>query len=205
VSAAQAGLQVMAALRIEAWYVRRGLPEDAWVERSGMGWRKAKRAAERMAANDARAIVVAGVCGAIDPSLVPGDVVVASELFATGIHVVLGDTQPLVRALERLGHRVREGPMICTERLLPPVERDKLAESRAIAVDMETAWLAAGARGRPFSVFRVVSDGPGHEIWSPGILKNGLRALRVLRDGAPALLDWFEQVAGPAAASERAC
>jgi hypothetical protein len=41
-------------------------------------------------------------------------------------------------------------------------------------------------------VLRVVSDGPGHELFRPSILVNGFRALRALRAAAPALITWAQ-------------
>jgi hypothetical protein len=36
--------------------------------------------------------------------------------------------------------------------------------SGAVAVDMESAWVAQAARGRPFAVVRVLSDTPRREL-----------------------------------------
>jgi 4-hydroxy-3-methylbut-2-enyl diphosphate reductase len=63
---------------------------------------------------------------------------------------------------------------------------------------MESAWLARGAGARPLAVLRVVSDGPGHELMRPAIVRQGVHALRRLRDAAPALERWGERVALPA-------
>ena len=54
-------------------------------------------------------------------------------------------------------------------------------------MDMESAWLAAGAAGRPFGVVRVVLDGPAHELLRPAFLRQWLRATRALRSVATAL------------------
>src|SRR5262249_32797049 len=42
--------------------------------------------------------------------------------------------------------------------------RARMRESGAIAVDMESAWVAEAARGRPFAVVRVLSDTPKREL-----------------------------------------
>ena len=56
---------------------------------------------------------------------------------------------------------------------------------------MESAWLAAGAAGRPFGVVRVVLDSPSHELFRPQALGGALRAARVLRRAsAVTLQDW---------------
>ncbi|RIK91723.1 MAG: hypothetical protein DCC71_24860, partial [Proteobacteria bacterium] len=82
--------------------------------------------------------------------------------------------------------------------------RDALRAAGARAVDMESAWLADGAGGRPLAVLRVVSDGPGHELLRPAVVVNGLVALRRLRDAAPALADWAAAVADPRCNAARA-
>jgi 4-hydroxy-3-methylbut-2-enyl diphosphate reductase len=58
---------------------------------------------------------------------------------------------------------------------------------------METVWIAAAAGDRPFAVLRVVSDGPGHELFRPSIFRDGTKALRQLRDAAPALSRWNQR------------
>jgi 4-hydroxy-3-methylbut-2-enyl diphosphate reductase len=193
-----AGLLVVAPLRFEAHAVRGGLP-GAWVERSGMGPRRARRTARRLADCGARAVAVAGVCGALVPELAPGDVVVASELQAPGLRVALESAPALARALLARGVRAHVGPIVGVERLLRGYERERLRQDGAVAVDMESAWLAPLAAGRAFAVLRVVSDGPGHELFSPLGPWYGWQALRALRAAAPALASWFEAVRAPAA------
>ncbi|HEY5167810.1 MAG TPA: hypothetical protein VIK03_00225, partial [Thermoleophilia bacterium] len=74
--------------------------------------------------------------------------------------------------------------------------RKVLAGQGALVVDMESAWLAPAAEGRPFAVLRVVLDTPAREIYRPlATLGGGLAAWRALRRAAPALALW----AGPAA------
>ena len=46
-------------------------------------------------------------------------------------------------------------------------ERAVLAAEGALAVDMESAWLAPAAAGRPFAVVRVVLDTPASELHRP--------------------------------------
>src|SRR5579875_409086 len=68
---------MLAPLSLEARAVRAGAPW-AQVQRIGMGPRRAARSAA--SADHGRAVLVAGFCGALDPALQPGDVVLASEL-----------------------------------------------------------------------------------------------------------------------------
>jgi 4-hydroxy-3-methylbut-2-en-1-yl diphosphate reductase len=69
-------------------------------------------------------------------------------------------------------------------------ERERMRALGARVVDMESPWLAEGAGARPLAVLRVVSDGPGHELLSFGLVRNGITALRQLRAAAPALGRW---------------
>jgi 4-hydroxy-3-methylbut-2-enyl diphosphate reductase len=60
----------------------------------------------------------------------------------------------------------------------------------AIAVDMESVWLAAAAGERPFGVVRVVLDSPRHELLRVQAAPHALRAAGALRRVAAALHDW---------------
>ncbi len=55
---------------------------------------------------------------------------------------------------------------------------------------MESAWLAAGAAGRPLAVVRVVADEAGRSLTDPRMAREGVRALRSLRRVGGALSDW---------------
>ena len=55
---------------------------------------------------------------------------------------------------------------------------------------METAWLAAGAGGRPFAVARVVADAAGRRLADPRMVVAGVQALRGLRRVNGALGEW---------------
>ena len=66
-----------------------------------------------------------------------------------------------------------------------------LGAGGALAVDMESVWLAAGAAGRPFAVVRVVLDSPSHELLRPGAPLGAVRTARALRRAAAtALQSW---------------
>jgi 4-hydroxy-3-methylbut-2-enyl diphosphate reductase len=182
---------VAAPLSFEAWAVRCGAP-DALVVRIGMGPEKAARSIPRLLAPGARAIAVAGVCGAVDPSLVPGDVVVADALLGPDGERIALDAAPLVAALERRGIAARAGAIAGAAKLFGGPSRASLAARGACAVDMESFWVAPVAAHAAFAVLRVVSDGPHHELLRPSVLWNGWRALRRLRAAAPALVDWAD-------------
>jgi len=182
-------LAVLAPLSIEALALRSGL-RTARVVRTGGGPKRAQAAARRLIGSSYRALAVAGLCGGVDSSLVPGDVVVASELCGvTGRRPVTG-TCALIDALGKLDVTAHLGPIRSEDHLVCGEERARLRASGALAVDMESLWLAEAAGDRPFAVLRVVLDTPRWELLRPGIVVDSLRALATLRRIAPALEAW---------------
>jgi 4-hydroxy-3-methylbut-2-enyl diphosphate reductase len=190
VNAEGARLLVIAPLRIECAAVRRGLP-GAQVLRSGSGAARARSTALRAARIPAGAVAVAGFCGAVVGGLRAGDVVVASEVRGPA-GVTACESAPLVAALAALGiARVHAGPVVSADHIVRGAERQVLAGEGALAVDMESAWLAPAAAGRPFAVLRVVLDTPTREIYRPlATLAGAVAAWRALRRAAPALALW---------------
>jgi 4-hydroxy-3-methylbut-2-enyl diphosphate reductase len=186
-------LVVAAPLRVEALALRRGDP-NLRVVRTGMGPARARSAAERLRGDRARAVAIGGVCGSLDPALVPGDVFVPDALLAPdGSLVRRVEADALCGALAALGLAPQRGGLIGTDHLMMHGgERERMRELGARVVDMESPWLAEGAGARPLAVLRVVSDGPGHELWSLGLVRNGIAALRRLRAAAPALARWAQ-------------
>jgi 4-hydroxy-3-methylbut-2-en-1-yl diphosphate reductase len=178
-------LLVLAPLRSEAFALRRG---GVRVARTGMG--AAAKGAE------AAVVVVAGVCGAVEPSLRAGDVVVATEL-RDGSETIrrVGGWATLARALRARGLTVVTGPLYTADRVLGPTEREALRAEGIVAVDMESSRLAP-RDGRPFGVVRVVVDTAGRGLVHPRTLVAGTRALARLRRIGPALEQWAA-AAGP--------
>jgi 4-hydroxy-3-methylbut-2-enyl diphosphate reductase len=191
-------LVVAAPLRVEARALRRG-DASLRVLHTGMGRGRARRAARRLLAERASNVAVAGLCGGLDPDLVPGDVVVASELRAEGQAGRRLETRELCAALERLGLAARVGAVVSVAHLARGAERSRLRQGDALAADMESAWLAEGAGARPLAVLRVVLDAPGHELLRPALFRNLRRALLRLRELAPALAGWAAAQAALAA------
>jgi 4-hydroxy-3-methylbut-2-enyl diphosphate reductase len=180
---------VAAPLGIEARALRRGAP-GLRVMRTGMGPARARRAAERLRADPAAALAVAGLCGALASDLEPGDVVVASSVAEEGRPPMPLDAESVRDALRAAGLLPRVGGVVCVDHLAHGAERQRLARSGALVVDMESAWLAPAAGARPLAIVRVVVDGPRHELWRPAALRQLLRGLRRLREIAPALERW---------------
>jgi 4-hydroxy-3-methylbut-2-en-1-yl diphosphate reductase len=182
-------LVVIAPLLVEAIAVRSGLP-GVRVRRSGMGRRE-------IDLGDADAIGVAGLCGAVDPSLRAGDVVLATELRSEdGKTIACPDSSLLAEPLRRMGLEAAAGTLYTASKILGREERLKLRDEGVLAVDMESAWLAEAARERPVAVLRVVVDTADRRLASPRTLVAGMRGLWTLRRASAAFVDWVEACSG---------
>ncbi len=192
-------LTVCAPLGVEARALRRGLAasrEDADVIRTGYGPIRAAAAAARIAASAPDMLAIGGVAGGLTTDQRIGDLVVASEV-RDGSRTVRCPSAPLLAGeLRRAGLAARTGPIATVDHLLRDGEHAQLAATGAIAVDMESAPLLAGAAGSPAVVLRAISDTPDHPLASPRIVTGGLAALRSLRAAAPVLAQWAAAV-GP--------
>jgi len=186
---------IVAPLRLEAAIIASGA-RGAPVRKTGMGPEKARIAAGRLAAEPAGGLLVLGFCGGLDSSSEPGEVIVAEELYAADDEGHAEQRVPLPRSPELLGRvvglglKVRRGSIVCVRRIALGERRAELHARGAIAVDMESVWLAAGAAERPFGVVRVVLDSPSHELLRPQAALGAVRAARALRRVAGALHDW---------------
>jgi 4-hydroxy-3-methylbut-2-enyl diphosphate reductase len=172
--------------------VRAGAPW-ADVHQVGIGQRRAERSAP-LAQSSEDAVLIAGFAGALDDRLEPGDVVLASELRdPDGSRIECADTAILAGVLRRGGLRVYVGPIASSPKLVHGARRHELAQTGALAVDMESAWIARDARARPLVTLRVVSDGRHHEIYRPLRVASGvLAAYRSLRTAAALLGEWVD-------------
>ena len=136
-------------------------------------------------------VLVAGVAGALSRQLRPGDLVVATDLRTdTGISRSLA-APLLFGAVRRLGLRVHLGPLLSRTRVVFGRDRAAQAESGAVAVDTESAYLAAQVAAGQTVALRAISDTPDAGLLSPGIIWRGISALRALRAAAPAIDQWF--------------
>lgn len=188
-------LLVAAPMRIEAALIS-SAARGALVHKTGMGPHRSKAAVSRLSGRASQAMVVLGFCGGLDESSVPGEVIVAEEVYAAAdeghpeepVRCTLADV--LVGRLTGLGMKVRVGRVVCTSRLALGERRAQLHAAGAIAVDMESVWLAAGAGERPFGVVRVVLDSPSHELLRVQAIGGALRAARALRRVSGALHEW---------------
>ena len=193
-----ARLLVAAPMRIEARALRRAAPGTT-VARIGVGPRRARRAASTLADARADALAVAGFGGALSGELEPGDVVVASELLMRDGTVVAQCPGATIIAgmLRRRGLRAHVGPVVSIRSPATGAARVTLHDTGALLADMESAWLAYAARGRPFVVVRVVLDNPERELCNPAATAAGFsRAVSALSATAAALQEWAT-VVGP--------
>jgi 4-hydroxy-3-methylbut-2-enyl diphosphate reductase len=198
-------LVVCCPLRLEALAVRRGLraagaagrPDAGVVRVTGYGAARSRRQAAALAGEEFGALAVAGVCGGLTDDLVPGDLVVGTEVRdASGASLRCPAAPLLAGELRRAGLRVHAGPVVTVDRLAGGPSRQRLAAGGALAADLESAPLAAAAHDRPVAVLRAVSDTPARPLLRPGIVTGGLAALRALRAAGPALAAWAA-AAGP--------
>lgn len=129
---------------------------DVRVVVTGMGAASAERHAAEAIADGATAAISTGFCGALDPGLALGDVVVPAQV----MDAATGETFPCDRALA-IGAGTPAGTLVTTARVVTdPAARAALD---GVAVDMESAGIArACARaGVPFAAIRAVTDRAG--------------------------------------------
>ena len=181
----------MVPMRVERVALGRRLPGAVVV---GWGPRRWTAAAASVRAILDRGVhsglLIVGVCGALTGEAAPGDLVVATELRgARGTRLCAG-AGAMAETLRRAGRAVHVGPIHTADHLVDGAERAALAATGALAVDAESAILAAAAGDLPVLAVRAVSDTPDSPLWSLRILRSGLSALRSLRAAGPALAGW---------------
>jgi 4-hydroxy-3-methylbut-2-enyl diphosphate reductase len=193
-AAQDARLLVLAPMRAEARAIRAGAPWSR-IEKIGMGPRRARAAAALTGAPEHPSALLAGVCGGLDPRLEPGDIVLASELRTGERTIACPDPTVLAGVLRRGGLRVHIGPIASSTGLVFGSRRRELARSGALAVDMESAWLAGDCTA-PLTTLRVVLDTPRYEIHRPARAAIAWRrAFRALREASALLEGWAAALA----------
>src|SRR4051794_29972021 len=167
-------------MRFEARAVRRGAP-GATLLRTGVGRHAARRAAGRLGHVDGNVVALTGFAGGLSPELEPGDVVVATEVRGADEPVECAAAELVASMLRRAGLRVHTGPIVSAPRVVFGDERRRLAATGALAVDMESAWLARGCAGRPWAVVRPILAPPDRALHRPLATATGaIRAHRTL-------------------------
>lgn len=170
---------VVAAMGVEAWAVRRRAP-DMRVVRAGIGLASLD---ERITTPVALSV---GLAGGLRAEHEPGTVVIPSRVATPGGAAIDCDPQwveALRAAARRLGYIAAEGALATTAALVTDAERHRLAAHGFVAVDMESAGIAALAPR--LAVLRVILDTPVHEI-SPAWVHPARAAIdpRRWREGA---------------------
>jgi len=184
------GLLIAAPLRLEAWAIASARP-PARVLRIGMGARRARAAVPCLLDDPAIALLVLGFGGGLAADGRVGEAVVADVVQRPGeAPIGCQGAQALVDAIRSAGLQARRGPIVSVRRPAMGAARKALAEGGALAVDMESAWLARAARERPFAVVRVLSDTPAQELLHPRAPFAVARACAALRRVAAALHAW---------------
>jgi 4-hydroxy-3-methylbut-2-enyl diphosphate reductase len=192
-------LVVRTAMGVEAWAVRRGLAAAGAVGEVaafGMG----RHARDRLSAAGGQlgpddALAVAGVCGALRPGLLPGDLVVADVVTGPAGPLACPAAPMLAGALRRAGLSAHVGTVVTASGVVTGRARADLAAGGALAVDMESSWLAAAGAGGPVVVVRAVLDGPDHPLVRPATLGRLRTALGSLSAAAGVLAEWAGSLA----------
>jgi 4-hydroxy-3-methylbut-2-en-1-yl diphosphate reductase len=180
---------VCAPTLLEARKLRRGLA-GLPVQVTGMGPRRSSR----FHGDSLDGLVVAGVAGGLAPTLQAGDVVVASEVRGPDGAWPSPSAPMLAAQLRRAGLPVHIGPVLSTDHLVAGQERKRLAATGALAVDMESDWLAGQAPHAVLAVVRIVADTANAPLWRPATLARLRHALSGLSLVGPALQAWCAAV-----------
>jgi 4-hydroxy-3-methylbut-2-enyl diphosphate reductase len=174
---------ICAPLHVERMAVRHARTP---VVRTGMGPARSTRSAAMLGG---RGVVVAGVGGGVGPTVAPGDLVVATEVLGPDGAVPSPSAPLLAAELRRLGLTVHLGPIVSQERVVTGPARRDLAETGAIAVDTESAWLAPDP-GAPFAAVRAIVDTDRLPLVRAGTVPRGIAALRNLARSVPGIDAW---------------
>jgi adenosylhomocysteine nucleosidase len=168
----------IAALALECASLRRhSPPAERWlVVQSGPGAARAADAARRAIDAGAGLLVSWGLAGGLAPSVAPGTVVAPRRVLAEGQAPMVVDAawhSRLAALTRKLA--MESGDLLSVAEPLesPAAKRAAAKATNAVAVDMESAGVAAvAAQARvPFVALRVVVDGvddalpPGAERW----------------------------------------
>jgi 4-hydroxy-3-methylbut-2-en-1-yl diphosphate reductase len=155
----------------------------------GAGPERARRGGSMLASrlDEAAPVAMVGVAGALDERLATGDIVVASELRTTDSSYSRRlPAAPLLAAeFRRAKIQTRSGALITSPHYVRAPERAALAQSGALAVDMESAWVMDHLPNNPMAVVRSISD-----TSVTGPVRGGVRALGSLSSMRGPLKSW---------------
>ena len=140
------------------------LDEDVLVQVSGIGPKRASRAAKTLLERGATALVSWGIAGGLVPELSPGSLVLPQTILSTDQTIYTVDAAWRDRFSRKMtGDMVIHAEPVAesTSVLIHPDEKAGLHKrTGAVAVDMESGAVAAEAHraGVPFLVVRVIAD-----------------------------------------------
>jgi len=177
---------VVTALRTEYAALYRHVG-GATLERSGMGVAAARRWSPASDPSQLACAIIAGLGGGLAPELRAGDVVVATSVRDALGSLALPGAEQLARRLSDAGHRVHLGPIVTSPHVVDAVaEREQLAATGAIAVDMESSVLVRALVGTVnVAVVRIVVDTPTRPLLGLATVPAGIASLRRLRAIGP--------------------
>ena len=147
---------------------------------SGIGGAAAARAAERLIAAGASALVSWGVAGALDPQLAVGTVCLPSEVIAAdgARYCTAPHWRGWLAELVAARRPVARGRLLTRSQAIDTAAAKALAHGTtgAVAVDMESGAIAqvAAAHGLPFLAVRVIVDAAADRV--PGAVAAASRA-----------------------------
>jgi nucleoside phosphorylase len=164
------------------------------VRRTGIGRRRALAAGTALREREpVGLLVVVGFAGGLDQGARAGEVVVPDDVRgAAGERVRCSAAELLAEVLLAGGIGVRRGPVASVPRPVLGRARATLREQTgAVAAEMETLWLAEGARPESLGVVRVIADVPSVGLWRPWRgAQRFIAACAALRRAASVLGAW---------------
>lgn len=152
-------LQNVAPIQLPVHWSRTGVWKHQPVLLIANGAGPVRSGAAAEACYTAAAIINVGFCGALEPDLKIGDVIVADKIFFS--------TQMFACRLVTTTANYRHGAIYSSVRVVATAgEKEQLRNSGAVAVEMEAGAIASQAqeRGLPFFCVRAVSDLAGESF-----------------------------------------
>jgi adenosylhomocysteine nucleosidase len=159
-------IAVIAALELEAQILRTVLQDRCGpIYVSGPGHDRAEAAARQAIAGGAESLVAWGLAGGISPGVTTGTVILPARLIGRSREWRAESTwRRRLAAAMTAQFNVSEEPLFSAENVVttPAAKAALAARTGAVAVDMESAGIAAAAAdaGLPFVALRVIADGP---------------------------------------------